>query len=333
MKRKVSVFLAIFSAFWVFVSDGSAVGQLSSEQVKNFRSAKTARVSVNQSYTASGNAIEVSLPFEDLARQLLKDSGLQVVESDVTVYDLHLKIEAKGKALGASYSGAGFIYSGASLAGVISLRTVDVPIYQNSFYTKIRPRNTMPAMFAPQLRAPSKAPFKLAFCRPGPDSFVKKLMEIIGDIYGIDALVAALKNHRNYRVRANAAQALGKINDPRVVETLIIALSDNKSGFFRSELVGALGDTKDPRAVEPLIAALRHPGSGVREEAAKSLGKIRDPRAVEPLISTLRGENDFQVRRNTAAALKSITGKDFGNDPKKWQAWWEKNKDRYPKNG
>ena len=47
--------------------------------------------------------------------------------------------------------------------------------------------------------------------------------------------------------------------------------------------------------------------------------------AVEPLISALKNK-DPVVRWETAEVLEEITGKNFGEDPKKGPGWWEQNK-------
>jgi HEAT repeat protein len=57
-----------------------------------------------------------------------------------------------------------------------------------------------------------------------------------------------------------------------------------------------------------------------RIEAAHSLGAIHDPRTVEPLIAAL-GEGDLLCRQAMAAALKAITGHDFGEDAVRWGEW------------
>jgi HEAT repeat protein len=80
--------------------------------------------------------------------------------------------------------------------------------------------------------------------------------------------------------------------------------------------------------VEPLIAALRDKNANVREEVAGALRRTKDPRAIEPLIASLKDE-DSDVRHNAARALKKVTGQDFGQDPEKWQEWWEENKDKF----
>ncbi|RMF83541.1 MAG: NACHT domain-containing protein, partial [Nitrospirae bacterium] len=86
-----------------------------------------------------------------------------------------------------------------------------------------------------------------------------------------------------------AAEALGKLGDPRAVEPLLQALGDESRGVRRAA-AEALGKLGDPRAVEPLLQALGDRYSDVRLAAAEALGKLGDPRAVEPLLQALRDE-------------------------------------------
>jgi hypothetical protein len=99
---------------------------------------------------------------------------------------------------------------------------------------------------------------------------------------------------------------------------------------LRMSAVWTLGKVKDPRAVEALIAALNHKDLYVREKAIEALGEMKEPRAVEPLIAILK-DNEETFREIAAKALEKITGKDFGQDPEKWQKWWKQNKENIHK--
>lgn len=79
------------------------------------------------------------------------------------------------------------------------------------------------------------------------------------------------------------------------VERLIIALS-HEDWKVRSEAAWALGEVKDARAVEPLIKALEDEEPFVRKATAQALGKLDDVRAVGPLIAGLR---EAMVREQT----------------------------------
>jgi HEAT repeat protein len=55
--------------------------------------------------------------------------------------------------------------------------------------------------------------------------------EILGELKyakGVGPLIRSLQNDENFSVRWRAANALGKIGDPRAVEPLIQALKDEK---------------------------------------------------------------------------------------------------------
>ena len=107
---------------------------------------------------------------------------------------------------------------------------------------------------------------------------------------------------------------------------LIVVLQDQrKDPEVRKNAAEALGKIKDPRAVEPLITALKDEYSGVRWHAAWSLGEIQDPRAVEPLIEALKDE-DSGVRLSAAWSLEKITKEHFGREVAKWEEWLKKQK-------
>jgi HEAT repeat protein len=59
---------------------------------------------------------------------------------------------------------------------------------------------------------------------------------------------------------------------------------------------------------------------------------MKDYRAVEPLIAALRDPDNY-VRQRASSALSHITGKNFGDRPEEWQAWWDQVKKEYLKKG
>jgi hypothetical protein len=59
------------------------------------------------------------------------------------------------------------------------------------------------------------------------------------------------------------------------------------------------------------------------------LGKLGDPRAIDPLVALLSDSSSYFLWASVEA-LKKLTGQDFGNNPAKWQAWWEQNKRKVP---
>jgi hypothetical protein len=80
-----------------------------------------------------------------------------------------------------------------------------------------------------------------------------------------------------------AAEALGKIKDPRAVEPLLTALKGKDESLIGWWVANALGEINDPRAIEPLISDLKNTDAGVRQNAVHALKKIKDPRAKNAL--------------------------------------------------
>ncbi|MBZ0317428.1 MAG: HEAT repeat domain-containing protein [Anaerolineae bacterium] len=115
-----------------------------------------------------------------------------------------------------------------------------------------------------------------------------------------------LLSDADQRVRAIAAEALGNVDDPRILAPLMRALNDSASEV-RINAAEALGKLGDLRAVEPLIRALYDSAGGVRESAAGALGKLNDARAIEPLIEALSDPNMLVQTQamNALAAMRT----------------------------
>jgi hypothetical protein len=86
----------------------------------------------------------------------------------------------------------------------------------------------------------------------------------------------------------------------------------------------ASSDTDSERwtKVRRHMRELRDPDPETRCEAARRLGSLGDSRAVPALISTLRDEVP-EVTPVAVAALREITGEDFGDNADKWEVWYE----------
>ena len=124
----------------------------------------------------------------------------------------------------------------------------------------------------------------------------------IGDPRAVEPLIATLKD-RDALIRGHAVQALGRIKDPRAVTPLIAILnSREQESHVRMNAAEALGAISDPRAVEPLILALLDDSWGIRSRAALALGKLKDPRVVGSLIGALQ-DKEAAVRGSAAEAL------------------------------
>lgn len=129
-------------------------------------------------------------------------------------------------------------------------------------------------------------------------------------------------------VRAVAARALGNHGGPEHV-ALILPLLEERDAAVRLEAVRALQRLHNADAVAPLLVLLR--GSAdrakdddpdVRAEAAVALGQYAQRPVLSGLISGLSDES-FIVTRASAKSLRTLTGQNLGDDPRRWIPWVE----------
>jgi len=146
----------------------------------------------------------------------------------------------------------------------------------------------------------------------------------------VGQLSAALLTHPKPNVRRNVAIALGEIKDVTSVESLTAALQKDTEVKVRAVAADALGKLGEKwsgdllsDAATALIEALKDNDQSVRQKAALALGKIKAMKAVPALIEAMQ---IYGRDSNAGAALISITGQRLGEDPVKWQEWWEVNK-------
>jgi len=113
----------------------------------------------------------------------------------------------------------------------------------------------------------------------------------------VPPLIAALEDQaRPAYQRANAACALGLIEDNRPLEPLIAALRDDDEGV-RTAAVSALGALKDARAVEPLLAALHDSSPEVRARVLHELATLDDDRAFDAIARYVRESEEADRSR------------------------------------
>ena len=116
------------------------------------------------------------------------------------------------------------------------------------------------------------------------------------------------------RNRQRWADELVSIGQPAVDQLRLAVIDEGKR--YRSYYVYALGRIKDLWGAPAL---LKYYSDGVEaEKAAKSLEKLG---ALED-AAKLRGEA-LEKRTQAVAALKDLSGQDFGDDYAKWEGWWK----------
>ena len=129
--------------------------------------------------------------------------------------------------------------------------------------------------------------------------------------------------------RADMIYALAQVNDIIVVPFLIQRLPDEEPNV-RAAIVHALGKLHDARTLDVLLGSLADKDPIVRANSVYALGNYYAPRVIQALITTL-SDQDTQVRDAAVEALAALTGKQYDNDQKKWQLWWETQKQEMQK--
>lgn len=121
---------------------------------------------------------------------------------------------------------------------------------------------------------------------------------------GEPAVEPLIQGLNDYYPKKAAAQALGRIKDPRAIAPLIATLKDQNVNRESAAALGAIGAP----AVPPLLEMTKTPDVVVRRQVILALAHSRDPRAVDALFSAL-GDDDATVRSSAAEGLGNIPGK------------------------
>lgn len=107
--------------------------------------------------------------------------------------------------------------------------------------------------------------------------------------------------HSDFKIRAAAAEAAGRIGDPSLVKPLLPLIGDAE-GAVRQAAAIALGEIGAPQAAGPILVLLDDPDEPVRIHAAEALSKLHEPSGVPRLIGALHDECT-EVRVHAATAL------------------------------
>jgi hypothetical protein len=159
---------------------------------------------------------------------------------------------------------------------------------------------------------------------------------------GASADPAALKilydllNDSNFDIQFNALYSLGtlfsnQVYDDYSLENLMeVAVNSNEENDIRimaEKDIGLLGinqSTAKDQVIYVLLLLTKDSKPSIRSGAAQVLRDFNDPTVIETLINLLRDENSL-VTIYAADSLAKLTGKDFGKDYEKWNAWWKSN--------
>lgn len=133
---------------------------------------------------------------------------------------------------------------------------------------------------------------------PAPPATADMLVTLLGD--------------REAAVRLTAAEALGKIGDPRTGRFLMQALhdSDPRVREAAARSVGVLSEESEEMETE-LVTLLSDPEVPVRHAAAQALGGRKGTPALMSALTDLLRNPDPTVRQASAHALLLIDGQDI----------------------
>ena len=122
------------------------------------------------------------------------------------------------------------------------------------------------------------------------------------------------------------ASAVGRSREVAALGQLARLLTQDREldGLLITQM-GRLGTLADPAREWHVCFSVRgflvDERPGVRREAALTLGRLRDGESTEGLLELLDDENEG-VRKSALWALREVSGRDLGEDPRRWRAWF-----------
>lgn len=137
-------------------------------------------------------------------------------------------------------------------------------------------------------------------------------------------LAQAIRREEDPSLRVEIVRTLGQYPTESASMTLRSALNDPEAEV-RAAACEAWGRRGGPEAIEVLGGvASGDVDQDVRLAAIQSLGNTRDPKASAALGAVLT-DSDPALQRRTMLSLRDVTGKDFGEDARKWRQYLDGN--------
>ncbi|WP_287127750.1 HEAT repeat domain-containing protein [Candidatus Cyanaurora vandensis] len=118
-------------------------------------------------------------------------------------------------------------------------------------------------------------------------------------------LIQALQADLDQGVRADAAGALGALQDPRAWEYLARAYYEDTEWIVQYSALVSLGNLADPRAYDLFVTALQSKNELMEQAAIGALGEVGQARAIPWLLPYIES-SDWLVRLKVAIALAEI---------------------------
>ncbi len=144
----------------------------------------------------------------------------------------------------------------------------------------------------------------------------------MGHAWAYDACTSQLAE-KDLGLRLAAVAALGSLGNPAACGSLS-ALAGDAEGALALAAVDALVRIKSvPGAEAAVLGALEHPDWRVRVRAIEACVALGLKSSVRPLIVRMSSE-EGRLRGDAYGALKSLTLRDFGDNPAAWRTWWDR---------
>ena len=102
--------------------------------------------------------------------------------------------------------------------------------------------------------------------------------------------------------KAEAVTALGQIDDPRVIPILEQTMLSDKVISVQQTAAEALGKIGDPKSIEPLMSVLKDNNKSIQSAAARALCQINGLQGLEPLISVM----NIKQQKISKAVIKAL---------------------------
>jgi hypothetical protein len=256
--------------------------------------------------------------------------GYLGIELVATGGEGEIRVAARGRPLGASYSSTGvgddatYLETGATMSGSFVVELAGHPPERRPFAARVKPPGAFvgeaPAVPYDQAAGlPVHTGFELfEYLRPAEETLAARWLLFLREVGGPSVARAALADPQSESWRSALLFAARWRNDG-AADALLGAIQ----GQDNTQLVQALADLGGPAAAAALIDRL--PGS-FDTEIPNALARLRDARAIEPLIAKLEeveraaiegDERDEAIVR----ALRAITGENPGRRAAVWRTW------------
>ncbi len=137
----------------------------------------------------------------------------------------------------------------------------------------------------------------------------------------------AVTRHKDDYARANAIEALARLDKDNYLARFTAAIAQDGSGGVRCALLGAAPQLC-PEQLEALcVTALRDADWRPRMQAVENLGKVKTKTAVDGLITAL-GDGRPVVAARALRELQELTGQPI-EQPDIWARWWADNRETF----